>query len=1667
MFRTLYGGGQEATFRLEIEYGPADGAAALDSPRVGLPSAGGAPPPPPPPLLELDWSQADDGASVCGRLARAAAALAAAHAAARVRAAIELAPAPDPTPAGAGGAVICASEFEDDAAAGAAAAAGASSPPPPPRLRLRLSVSEEPPVPRGLAFARTSGSGTAAEGVVLAILGQIGTPSVRKLKLCDGLGWAAAAWGVDPRRWAALRGLSLSGCGLASLPPVVGDLARIKVLRLSNNKVAVLPPEIGRLAQLELLAADGNQLTAVPAELHHCTALRELDLSSNKIARLVFDLRSLGRLQSLQLYSNPLEYLPELTPATALRSLSLANVRILSDPSFSRFDVEVAPPGPLAGYGALVLGAAPHRLAPLFALIFRRSTVQHPLLAGALARLCEDPSNLELVAREDVALQQLVAMAISDDARVMRHACAMLGALGSVPGAAERLVRANAVRAVGGLVGSDDEAFQVAGLQVLASLARGADGRDRGGRLGAASLMDRVLALARHPAPPAAGGGAIGGSGGGPGRGRGDVSGGGGGGPDRETGAGGGAAARVRCAALDALCALAYDAAARSRLLRSAPLMQLLTELAAPPEDAAAGGGGGGGGGGGVAPGGGAPDSVSLSSGGSFSGGGGGIALGRAYARGGEDCVSAVAASVTGGATAPAGDGGASGDAAAADAGEPPAPQGAAGSAPAPAGAAAAAAAPDSAAAAAAALAAAAASAGVDPEAAKWDQRLHAIRLLAVLGRNEQVRVALGRPPIGRLGRGVRVLAMDGGGMKGMAMVELLRQIERRAGRPIWQLFDVIGGTSTGALLAVALGMLRLSLDDCNDIYTMLGRKVFNQSTVAAEDAGWRESLYKLYATGSHSVRFAVYGFKHDAAPFEELLREYCRLKPLGCVGDGLIDSAVLGGPYVFATATLASAKPASPFVFRNYELPSEAAPLAEALRACAGSSRYDVWQAVRASSAAPYYLDDFSVPDGLRFQDGATTANNPAVVALQQARLLHPDVPVDVLVSLGCGAAPPQARDRGMHSMMDTGALLVEAACSTDRTHEALATTLPLVAGIKYYRFCAEDPRCAMPLDDVSPESWRRLLAATTEYCGRPEVAGRLDELGGLLLGGAATGCGGGGGGGGGGGADGAGAAAAAAGSPRGAGGGGGGPRLGTAHGVLLVEAPRGGFQEAPTHVEAAAEAVARLPQLLRRCDLGAAMSAPPPPPPGGAGAGASAAGASAAGSPEPGGDQQQQQQQAEAQPAAHPMASPSAQQMGAAAAARAPGAAAADAAGASPPPARGAPAPAPPAPRLPAAAGSAPASPSKAGRAPKAPEGLSMSPSSSSSWLGMLFSGAGSGAPKKDDPAAAAGAAAAAAAAAAPGGAEQHTAGGPEGGDAAGGSPRPPRHAKRRHHHHSHHHHGHHPQLGEHERGQGQGRQAQAALVAAVAGALQGAGAVPGVVHLALHAAPGGGLVAGWAAAPRAVAEPGPEAAALAAAWGAATVADGGGGHDRGESGGGGGGAPPSLSGLFAGRACVERADGSALCVLGQQRVRAPGGALLTSWLLQATEPAAGALLDAAALLPLAALAPRAVFVSSAPLPAAAVTQLLRAGARAVVAARDAPLASSVAGPPGLLGAARGAAAAPPPLAAAPREDVAAFFTELYARLLAGGATVPGALAAAEAAAPALRGAFECHHL
>lgn len=74
--------------------------------------------------------------------------------------------------------------------------------------------------------------------------------------------------------------------------------------------------------------------------------------------------------------------------------------------------------------------------------------------------------------------------------------------------------------------------------------------------------------------------------------------------------------------------------------------------------------------------------------------------------------------------------------------------------------------------------------------------------------------------------QGLRILSMDGGGMKGLATVQMLKEIEKGTGKRIYELFDLICGTSTGGMLAVALGMKLMTLEECEDIYKNLGEDV-------------------------------------------------------------------------------------------------------------------------------------------------------------------------------------------------------------------------------------------------------------------------------------------------------------------------------------------------------------------------------------------------------------------------------------------------------------------------------------------------------------------------------------------------------------------------------------------------------------------------------------------------------------------------------------------------------------------------------------------------------------------------------------------------------------------------------------------------------------------------
>jgi len=48
------------------------------------------------------------------------------------------------------------------------------------------------------------------------------------------------------------------------------------------------------------------------------------------------------------------------------------------------------------------------------------------------------------------------------------------------------------------------------------------------------------------------------------------------------------------------------------------------------------------------------------------------------------------------------------------------------------------------------------------------------------------------------MGKPLRILAIDGGGIRGIIPAVVLAAIEKQSGKPICELFDLIAGTSTG-----------------------------------------------------------------------------------------------------------------------------------------------------------------------------------------------------------------------------------------------------------------------------------------------------------------------------------------------------------------------------------------------------------------------------------------------------------------------------------------------------------------------------------------------------------------------------------------------------------------------------------------------------------------------------------------------------------------------------------------------------------------------------------------------------------------------------------------------------------------------------------------------------
>ena len=96
----------------------------------------------------------------------------------------------------------------------------------------------------------------------------------------------------------------------------------------------------------------------------------------------------------------------------------------------------------------------------------------------------------------------------------------------------------------------------------------------------------------------------------------------------------------------------------------------------------------------------------------------------------------------------------------------------------------------------------------------------------------------------------MRILSIDGGGIRGLIPGVLLAELEERTGQPISRLFDHIAGTSTGSVIALGVSLAspddrtkpRFRAQEVVDRYATLGQSVFSHQ-------GLRAALHKANPT--------------------------------------------------------------------------------------------------------------------------------------------------------------------------------------------------------------------------------------------------------------------------------------------------------------------------------------------------------------------------------------------------------------------------------------------------------------------------------------------------------------------------------------------------------------------------------------------------------------------------------------------------------------------------------------------------------------------------------------------------------------------------------------------------------------------------------------------------
>lgn len=230
------------------------------------------------------------------------------------------------------------------------------------------------------------------------------------------------------------------------------------------------------------------------------------------------------------------------------------------------------------------------------------------------------------------------------------------------------------------------------------------------------------------------------------------------------------------------------------------------------------------------------------------------------------------------------------------------------------------------------------------------------------------------------------ILSIDGGGIRGIIPAVVLTQLEaaltkKGKTKPLYSYFDMIAGTSTGAIIAAGLtcphpdgskSKPAANAQQLTDLYVQHGPEIFKQTLLSNLRSG-----------------FGLGEERYDASPLENILRTMLGEK-------STLDKAL------------------TKVLMTGYDIQNRCAVFMT--NADDDNAHFRFWEAARGSSAAPTYFEPALVDivetpaktdvKTVALVDGGTFANDPALAAYIEGRKIDKWENDDIVIlSIGTGS--------------------------------------------------------------------------------------------------------------------------------------------------------------------------------------------------------------------------------------------------------------------------------------------------------------------------------------------------------------------------------------------------------------------------------------------------------------------------------------------------------------------------------------------------------------------------------------------------------------------------------------------------------------------------------------